>query len=202
MTSSPAHPADSAHVRPLYSAEEIQARVVALGAQIRSDLGPGEFTLLCILKGSFLFTADLARAIPGPLNIEFLGVQSYGDETESSGAVQITHDLTRSIEGQHVVIVEDIVDTGLTLGYLKRVLSARNPASLRVCALLEKPTGKSPVSPDYVGFTVGDEFVVGYGLDWAQRLRNLPYVGAVDLGQTSSSSPGSQEDPDSEKEKS
>ncbi len=184
MTSPPAHPADSAQVTPLYSAEEIRARVVELGAQLRHDLGPGEFTLLCVLKGSLMFTADLARAIPGPLNLEFLGVQSYGDDTESSGAVQITHDLTRSIEGQHVVIVEDIVDTGLTLEYLKRVLGARNPASLRVCALLEKPTGKSPVSPDYVGFTVGDEFVVGYGLDWAQRFRNLPYVGAVDLSQT------------------
>jgi hypoxanthine phosphoribosyltransferase len=131
-----------------------------------------------------MFTADLARAISGPLNIEFLGVQSYGDGTQSSGAVQITHDLTRSIEGQNVVIVEDIVDTGLTLAYLKRVLSARNPASLRICALLEKPAGNSPVAPDYLGFTVGDEFVVGYGLDWAQRLRNLPYIGAVDLSQT------------------
>lgn len=145
-------------------------------------MGTAEVTLLCILKGSFIFTADLCRAIPGPVNIEFLGVTSYGDDTKSSGAVRITHDLSRSIKERHVIIVEDIVDTGLTLEYLKRVLSARRPASLRICALLEKPQGGSPVKPDYVGFQIGDEFVVGYGLDWAQRYRNLPYVGAIDVG--------------------
>lgn len=186
MTPLKSHPADSAQITELYSAQQIQERVAELGAQIRDDLGPGEFILLCILKGSLMFTADLARAIPGPVNIEFLGVQSYGNGTVSSGAVQITHDLTRPIEGQHVVIVEDIVDTGLTLAYLKRVLTARNPASLRICALLEKPAGNSPVVPDYKGFTVGDEFVVGYGLDWAERLRNLPFIGSVELNQTDS----------------
>lgn len=176
------HPADGAVVRPLFSAAQIHERVLQLGKQIREDHGSREVTLLCVLKGSLMFTADLARAMPGPLNIEFLGVQSYGDGTESSGAVQITHDLTRSIEGEHVVLVEDIVDTGLTLAYLKKVLTARGPASLKICALLEKPSGGSPVTADYVGFSVGDEFVVGYGLDWAQRLRGLPYVGAVDVG--------------------
>jgi hypoxanthine phosphoribosyltransferase len=126
-----------------------------------------------------MFTADLARALGGSVNIEFLGVASYGDGTESSGAVQITHDLTSPIEGKRVLIVEDIVDTGLTLQYLTRILSARRPALLKICALLEKPSGNSPVRPDYRGFAVGDDFVVGYGLDWAQRFRNLPFVGAV-----------------------
>jgi hypoxanthine phosphoribosyltransferase len=175
------HPTDGTPIRVLFSAEEIQTRVREVGARLRRDIGPQEVTLLCILKGSFVFTADLCRAVGGPVNIEFLGVQSYGNSTKSSGVVQITHDLTAPIRGKHVVIVEDIVDTGLTLEYLKRVLSARSPASLRVCALLVKPAGHSPVSPDYACFEVGDDFVVGYGLDWAQRLRNLPYVGAVDV---------------------
>jgi hypoxanthine phosphoribosyltransferase len=163
------------------TAEQISARIAELGAQIRADIGPGELTLLCILKGSFIFTADLARAIDGPVNIEFLGVTSYGDDTKSSGAVRITHDLTKPIVGQDVIIVEDIVDSGLTLQYLTRVLSARRPASLRVCALLEKKSALAPLKPDYVGFEVGDDFVVGYGLDWAQRLRNLPFIGAVQV---------------------
>lgn len=177
----PAHPSDGKVVTPYLSAEKIQARVGELGRQIRADFLDQEITLLCVLKGSLMFTADLARAISGPVRLEFLGVQSYGDGTQSSGAVQITHDLTTSIEGKNVVLVEDIIDTGLTLQYLKRVLAARAPASLKVCALLEKPAGNSPVAPDYAGFTVGDEFVVGYGLDWAQRLRNLPYIGTVDV---------------------
>ncbi len=173
------HVSDGKKVRLLLSAEQIARRVKELGAEIRAELGDKEITLLCILKGSIFFTADLARALPGPVTIEFLGVTSYGNDIKSSGAVQITCDLSSSIEGKDVVIVEDIVDTGLTLAYLKRVLGARKPNSLRVCALLEKPAGKSPVRPDYVGFEIGDEFVVGYGLDWAQRLRNLPYIGAI-----------------------
>lgn len=168
-------------MRELISAEAIAERVRALGEEIRRDAGPHEVTLLCVLKGSFVFTADLARAIPGPVNVEFLGVASYGDGARSSGAVQITHDLAQPIDGRDVVLVEDIVDTGLTLAYLMRLLAARRPRSLRIAALLEKPTGKSPVRPDYVGFAVGDEFVVGYGLDYAQRFRNLPFIGAVDV---------------------
>ena len=155
-----------------------------LGQRLRADLGPDEITLLCVLKGSFMFTADLARAIEGPVSIEFLGVASYGDGTQSSGAVQITHDLTSPIEGKNDVLVEDIVDTGLTLAYLLQILAARRPAALKVCALLEKPSGRSPVHPDYVGFQVGQEFVVGYGLDWAQRFRNLPFIGAVESDDT------------------
>lgn len=173
------HPSETAQLAPLLTADQIQTRVKELGRQIREDLGPSEITLLCILKGSIMLTADLARAMEGPLRIEFLGVASYGDEQSSSGAVQITHDLSTPLEGRVVVIVEDIVDTGLTLSYLRRTLMARHPAVLKVCALLEKPAGKSPVKPDYVGFEVGDEFVVGYGLDWAQRHRNLPYVAKV-----------------------
>jgi len=175
------HPSDGRNITPLITEQRIAERVEEMGAQMREDLGPGEITLLCVLKGSFIFTADLCRAIPGPVNIEFLGVTSYGDDTKSSGAVRITHDLARPIQGRHVILVEDIVDTGLTLKYLTGVLSARNPASLRVCALLEKPEAGSPIKPDYVGFEIGNEFVVGYGLDWAQRLRNLPYVGAIDV---------------------
>jgi hypoxanthine phosphoribosyltransferase len=175
------HPSDGRKVSVLISEERLAARVREIGAQIRADIGPGEITLLSILKGSFIFAADLCRAIPGPVNIEFLGVSSYGDDTQSSGAVRITHDLQKPIADRHVIIVEDIVDTGLTLAYLKRVLTARHPASLRICALLEKPHAGSPVKPDYAGFEVGDEFVVGYGLDFAQRLRNLPYVGVVDV---------------------
>jgi hypoxanthine phosphoribosyltransferase len=175
------HPSDGVEIRPLIRAKQIQKRVAELGEEIRRDAGDHEITLLCVLKGSLMFTADLARNIPGDVNIEFLGVASYGDKTRSSGAVQITHDLTTSVADRHVIIVEDIVDTGLTLAYLKRVLEAREPASLKLCALLEKPAGCSPIKPDYTGFVVGDEFVVGYGLDWAQRLRNLPYIGAVDI---------------------
>lgn len=175
------HPSDGRQVSVLISEERLAARVREMGMQIREDIGPGEITLLSILKGSFIFTADLCRAIPGPVNIEFLGVSSYGDDTQSSGAVRITHDLQKPIADRHVILVEDIVDTGLTLAYLKRVLSARHPASLRICTLLEKPLAGSAVKPDYIGFEVGDEFVVGYGLDWAQRFRNLPYVGVVDV---------------------
>jgi hypoxanthine phosphoribosyltransferase len=175
------HPSDGRLVRTLIDEATLANRVRELGAAIRRDHGEEEITLLCILKGSFVFTADLARAISGPVTVEFLGVQSYGDHTQSTGVVQITHDLTKPIVDKHVVIVEDIVDTGLTLSYLKEVLSARNPRSLKVCALLEKPEGKSKVAPDYVGFPLGPEFVVGYGLDWAQRFRNLPYLGVVDV---------------------
>lgn len=173
------HPSDGAVIATLYSEEQIRKRVFELGAQIRQDYGDEEVTLLCILKGSFLFAADLARAIEGDVAVEFLGLQSYGDGTKSTGAVQITHDLTTPIEGRHVLIVEDIVDTGLTLEYLKRVLTARRPASLKICALLQKPTGGAAAIPDYVGFTIGEGFVVGYGLDWAQRFRNLPFIGVV-----------------------
>lgn len=164
----------------LLSADAIQRRVAALGRQLAADYAGKSLVLLCVLKGSFVFAADLSRAIDLPLRVEFLGVRSYGDDTRSSGVVQITLDLTRPIAGEHVVIVEDIVDTGLTLSYLREQLLARAPASVKVCALLHKPSRSvRPVEIDYLGFTVDDVFVVGYGLDYAERYRNLPYVGVL-----------------------
>ena len=138
--------------------------------------------LVSVLNGSFVFTADLARAISlTTLRIEFLGVRSYGEGTSSSGVVQITHDLARPIEGEDVLIVEDIVDTGLTIAHLIELFRTRHPASLKVCALLHKPARtKMEVPIHYLGFTIEDRFVVGYGLDWAERYRNLPYIGVVE----------------------
>jgi hypoxanthine phosphoribosyltransferase len=164
----------------LYSASAIAARVKDLGQQIAADYAGKSLVLLCVLKGSFVFAADLARAIDLPLRVEFLGVRSYGDDTRSSGVVQITLDLARPIAGDHVLLVEDIVDTGLTLSYLREQLLARAPASVKVCALLHKPSRSvKPVEIDYLGFTVEDVFVIGYGLDHAERYRNLPYVGVL-----------------------
>ena len=176
-----ASPSD--RIRTLISSEQIQKRVQELGAEITRDYDGRSLVLICVLKGSFVFAADLARAIDLPLRIEFLGVQSYGDDTESSGVVQITQDLTKPVEGEDVLVVEDIVDTGLTLHYLTDQLSARHPASVKVCSLLHKPSRKKmDVGIDYLGFTVEDVFVVGYGLDWAQRYRNLPMIGVVEDG--------------------
>lgn len=165
----------------LFDAERLRTRVAELGRDITRDYANRPLVLLSILKGSFVFAADLARAIALPLRIEFLGVQSYGDDTRSSGVVQITQDLTRPIVGSHVLIVEDIVDTGLTLSYLKEQLATRGPASIGVCALLHKPARQERAVPiDYLGFTIGDVFVVGYGLDCAEQYRNLPYVGVLE----------------------
>lgn len=165
----------------LLGTDALAARTKELGAQIAADYAGKSLVLLCVLKGSFVFAADLARAIELPLRVEFLGVRSYGDDTRSSGVVQITLDLTRPIAGEHVLIVEDIVDTGLTLSYLKEQLLARSPTSVRVCALLHKPSRSvRPVEIDYLGFTVDDVFVVGYGLDHAEKYRNLPYVGVLE----------------------
>lgn len=167
-------------VRTLFTAEQIRARVAELGAQITRDYADRPLVLLCVLKGSFIFAADLARSIDLPLRIEFLGVQSYGDNTDSSGVVQITLDLSRPIAGENVLIVEDIVDTGLTLSYLTEQLRARQPASVRVCSLLHKPArARKLVTIDYLGFTIEDVFVVGYGLDYAQTYRNLSEIATV-----------------------
>ena len=172
----------SRKVRPLLSAETIAARVAELGAQIARDYDGKELVLIAVLKGSYMFVADLARHIPGPMvQVEFLGLQSYGDETRSSGVVQITYDLSKPVEGKHVLIVEDIVDTGLTMAYLLENLATRHPASVRLCALLHKPSRTiKPVTIDYLGFTIEDLFVVGYGLDFAQRYRNLPFLGVME----------------------
>ena len=159
----------------LFSAEEIAEKVRELGARVTRDYAGRSLVVLSVLKGSFVFAADLVRAIDLPLRVEFLGVQSYGDSTHSSGVVRITLDLARPIEGEDVLIVEDIVDTGLTSHYLRDQISARGPRSVKLCSLLHKPSRTvRPVDVDYLGFTVPDVFVVGYGLDAAQLHRNLP----------------------------
>ena len=159
------------------SRERIRQRVAELGREIERDHSQAPLVLLGVLKGSFIFLADLARAIEHPLRVEFLGVQSYGNETKSSGAVQITLDVTAPVEGCDVIIVEDIVDTGLTADFLMQQLTARRARSVRLCSLLRKPAGaRREVHIDYLGFTIDDVFVVGYGLDHAQQYRNLPDI--------------------------
>lgn len=161
--------------------EQIAARVRELGAQLAKDYAEKDLVLVVVLKGSFIFAADLARAIDLPLRIDFLGVRSYGEGTESSGVVQITNDLSKPIAGADVVIVEDIVDTGLTIAHLMDLFRTRNPRSVKVCSLLHKPSrSRVQVNVDYLGFTIEDKFVVGYGLDFAEKHRNLPYIGVVE----------------------
>ena len=165
----------------MISAERLAERVTELAAQITREYAGRSLVLLCVLKGSFVFAADLARAIALPVRIEFLGVRSYGDHTKSSGVVQITQDLTRPVDGDDILLVEDIVDTGLTLSFLREQLRSRNPASIKVAALLHKPARmQREVEIDYLGFTIDDVFVVGYGLDYAERYRNLPFLGVLD----------------------
>jgi hypoxanthine phosphoribosyltransferase len=164
----------------LLSAETIAARVRELGSQIARDYAGEELAVVPILAGSFVFAADLVRAIDLPLSVDFLGVRSYGDATKTSGVVRITHDLARPIDDKHVLIVEDIVDTGLTVRFLMDTFKSRAPRSLRLASLLHKPArARVHVPIDYLGFTIEDVFVVGYGLDAAQRYRNLPYIGVV-----------------------
>jgi len=173
--------------RELISAGAIARRVSELGAEIDARLPPGPLTVVGVLRGAFMFMADLVRAIPRELQCDFLGVRSYGDATVSSGVVEITSDLGAPIAGRHVLLIEDIVDTGLTLKYLIDLLQARGPASVHTCALLAKPSYRaSPAGAllDFVGFDAPDAFVVGYGMDAAQLYRNLPYVGAIDRGDT------------------
>jgi hypoxanthine phosphoribosyltransferase len=165
---------------PLLTAEQIGKRVRELGAEITADYAGKALVLVSVLKGSFVFAADLARAIDLPIRVDFLGVRSYGQGTETSGVVQITQDLARPIAGDHVLLVEDIVDTGLTMAHLINLFGTRGPASVRVCALLRKPTrARIAVAVDYVGFTIEDHFVVGYGLDFDEQHRNLPYIGIL-----------------------
>jgi hypoxanthine phosphoribosyltransferase len=160
-------------LRVLISAERIQERIRELGAAIAADY-PGGVYLLGILKGAFVFLSDLARAVERPVKIDFIGISSYGKGTTSSGEVKLTKDLDTTIEGADVLVVEDIVDSGVTLTYLVHVLEQRRPRSIRIAALLDKPERrKVPVRVDYVGFQIPDEFVVGYGLDFAEEYRNL-----------------------------
>jgi hypoxanthine phosphoribosyltransferase len=161
------------------SADDIRARVQALAQQIHHD-HPHGVHLVCVLKGAFVFLSDLARALPADCSLDFMAVSSYGKSTKSSGQVQLLKDLDSDLEGRDVVIVEDIVDTGLTLTYLQDILRARSPRSLRTACLLSKPSRrKVDVKVEYVGFTIEDKFVVGYGLDYAERYRNLPYIAVI-----------------------
>jgi len=170
------------HVRPLITGADIQEKIREMGKKIRADF-PGEPLLLVgVLKGAVLFLADLARQISGEVTFDFIAVSSYGKDTKSSGQVKLNKDLDSSIEGKVVIVVEDILDTGLTLQYLLRVLQQRKPKSLKVAVLLDKKERHiADVRADYTGFVIPDEFVVGYGLDYAERYRNLPDVGILSL---------------------
>ena len=171
----------SERITTMISAEQIAARVKELGAEITREYQGRSLVLVCVLKGSFVFAADLARAIDLPLRIDFLGVRSYGEGTESSGVVQIVQDLSKPIADEDVLLVEDIVDTGLTLSHLIKLFGTRQPRSVKICSLLHKPArAKVAVQVDYLGFTIEDKFVIGYGLDYAEKYRNLPFVGVVE----------------------
>lgn len=164
----------------LFSQEQLQARVRELGAQITRDYAGKEVAVAAILRGSYVFMADLTRAIELPITVDFMSVSSYGSGTSSSGQVEIKKDLSDPIEGKELLIVEDILDSGNTLYYLSDVLRARKPASIRICTLLDKPDRRAkPIRADYVGFTIPDAFVVGYGLDYDEKYRNLPYIGIL-----------------------
>ena len=169
---------DISHI--IIAEDELQSKVAELGAQISADYGDEPVLLVGVLRGAAIFVADLARAITSPVELDFMAVSSYGSSTKSSGVVRILKDLDETIQGRNVLVCEDILDTGLTLKYLLKNLASRKPASLEVVALLSKE-GKQrvPISCKYVGFDVPDEFVVGYGLDYAERYRNLPYVGVL-----------------------
>ena len=167
----------------LYTEEELRQRVKELGCQITADYAGREPLLISVLRGAYIFMADLTRSINLDVTVDFMSVSSYGAGTTSSGQVEIKKDLSASIEGKDLIIVEDILDSGNTLFYLMDVLRARKPASVRLCALMDKPERRvKPIKADYVGFTIPDAFIVGYGLDWAEKYRNLPYVGVLKPG--------------------
>ncbi len=177
MSDTPAHP-DIEQV--LITADAVQARVNELGATITASYSGCAPILIGVLKGAVVFMTDLARAIDLPVELDFMAVSSYGNSTESSGIVRITKDLDATIEGRDVLLVEDIVDSGMTLRYLRQYLERRDPSSLRICTLLDKQVArKADVTVEYTGFQIPDRFVVGYGLDYAERYRNLPYIGIL-----------------------
>ena len=174
-------PTPKERIETYLDANQVAARIEELGREITKRYGGDRpLVVVAVLKGSFMFFADLVRKIELPTNLVFLGVSSYAGNTESSGAVRLTHDLTLDITGRDVLIVEDIVDTGLTMSYLLELLRARGPKTLRVCTLLHKPARKRiDVKLDFVGFTIDDVFVVGYGLDYEERYRNVPFIGVL-----------------------
>ena len=167
-------------VKPYITEAQLQKKVAEIGSELTTKFKGKKVVAICVLKGSFMFYSDLIRQIDSDITCEFFGVSSYHGGMSSSGEVKVTLDLTQPIEGQHVILIEDIVDTGLTMNYLKTTLMARNPASLTTVALLEKPEAlKVPCKLDHVGFKITNEFVVGYGLDYQGYYRNLPYIGQV-----------------------
>ena len=170
------------HVRVLLSEEEVDRRIQEIGDQISKDYEGKQVHLVCVLKGGAFFMCELAKRITVPVSLDFMSVSSYGGGTESSGVVRIVKDLDEPLKDKHVLVVEDIVDSGRTLSYLLEMLKDRHPASLHLCTLLDKPERRViDVDVDYTCFQIPDEFVVGYGLDYDQRYRNLPYIGIVEL---------------------
>ena len=169
-------------VNVLLSEEEVDAKIKAIGEQISKDYAGKQVHLVCVLKGGSFFMCELAKRITVPVSLDFMSVSSYGSETKSSGVVKIVKDLDEPIKGKNVLVVEDIVDSGRTLSYLMEMLKDRGPESLRLCTLLDKPERRVvDVHVDYTGFQIPDEFVVGYGLDYDQKYRNLPYIGVVEI---------------------
>ena len=167
-------------VNVLLSEEEVDAKIKAIGEQISKDYAGKQVHLVCVLKGGSFFMCELAKRITVPVSLDFMSVSSYGSETKSSGVVKIVKDLDEPMKGKNVLVVEDIVDSGRTLSYLMEMLKDRGPESLRLCTLLDKPERRVvDVHVDYTGFQIPDEFVVGYGLDYDQRYRNLPYIGVI-----------------------
>ena len=172
----------SERIEVLLSEEEVDRRISEIGKQITEDYAGKDVHLICVLKGGSFFMCELAKRIDLEVSIDFMSVSSYGDDTKSSGVVKIIKDLDESIKDKHVIVVEDIVDSGRTLSYLLQNLTERGPKSLGLCTLLDKPERRVvDVNVDYTGFQIPDEFVVGYGLDYAQRYRNLPYVGIIEF---------------------
>lgn len=173
----------SEKIRELISEEKVDARIREVGEQISRDYEGKQIHMICVLKGGVYFMCELSKRITVPVSLDFMSISSYGDDTKSSGIVKIVKDLDQPLEGKDVLIVEDIIDSGRTLSYLIEVLKQRNPASLKLCTLLDKPDRRvvKNVNTDYCCFEVPDEFVVGYGLDYAQKYRNLPYIGVVEL---------------------
>lgn len=168
-------------IRILVSEEEVDKRIKEVGEQISKDYEGQEVHVICVLKGGVFFMCELAKRITVPLSMDFMSVSSYGNEKQSSGVVKIVKDLDEALEDKNVIIVEDIIDSGRTLSYLVEILKKRNPKSLKICTLLDKPESRvTDVKVDYVGFNIPDEFVVGYGLDFAQKYRNLPFIGVVE----------------------
>ena len=175
------------HVRIMLNEEEVNRRITEVAEEINAYYGSTPLHLICILKGGAMFMCELAKRLTMPVSFDFMSVSSYGGGTTSSGVVRIVKDLDESLEGKHVLIVEDIIDTGRTLAYLMEILNKRGPIDIRLCTLLDKPERrvKKQVHVDYTCFTIPDEFVVGYGLDYDQKYRNLPYIGVVEFDEES-----------------